>query len=754
MRNCLLLFGIFISLHSAAQKVYFPERYYADSTVLSQHISLLANDIIHSYRNADKLSYYDNLFRYQIVAEQYEESNRTLDSLRDLIKSKDPVGSKGIALQFQTFATAKLMQSKKQLTFDDAYLNVLSRLYNDLPEKAQGIATSYFSTDLNKLRSNLSLLLDKQKGKDSIDLSDARALVRAYNSYNVYSHITSLSKAFFIDFDLKKFIVQDSVLITMRDGVKVAAIVVRSKNLVLPQSVVMISSIYYSPQDVAKAKDIVRRGYAGVILSTRGKYLSDAPIEPFEHDANDAYDVIDWISKQNWCNGKVGMYGGSYSGFIQWAAVKKMHPALKTIVPQVAACPGIDLPMHSGVFLSYMLRWLHYVTSNNANSREEFNNIDEWNKIFKNWYKSGKPFRNLDRMASKPNTVFQRWLQHPSYDDYWQNMTPQKEEYKQINIPVLTITGYFDDEQRGAFHYYNEHLRYNESANHYLLIGPWDHYGAQNYGYSTAGYTIDSVTSISIDDIVFQWFDYVLKDSSKPAILKNKFNYEVMGTNQWKHAASIRETNNDTLTFYLSNTRSTNDFYQLRNTKPATKNYIKQQVDFKDKSDSSDMNDIRNSDDYLILDSMLNRRNYLSFISKPLAKPVEITGSFAGEVVAEINKNDVDINVQLYELQPDGKYFLLSSYLTRASYTKDKSNRQLLQPGKEESIPINNSYFVSKKLDKGSQIIVLLGVNKNRDWQVNYGTGKDVSDEMIDDAKVPLQIKWFTTSLIKIPIQK
>ena len=102
-------------------------------------------------------------------------------------------------------------------------------------------------------------------------------------------------------------------------------------------------------------------------------------------------------------------------------------------------------------------------------------------------------------------------------------MTPQKQEFSRINIPVLTITGYWDDDQLGAMYYYKQHNLWNKNATCYLLIGPYDHAGAQGFpGKTLAGYKIDSVANIPILKIVFQWMDYVLKDSSRPAILQTK----------------------------------------------------------------------------------------------------------------------------------------------------------------------------------------------------------------------------------------
>jgi hypothetical protein len=78
----------------------------------------------------------------------------------------------------------------------------------------------------------------------------------------------------------------------------------------------------------------------------------------------------------------------------------------------------------------------------------------------------------------------------------------------------------------------------------------------------------------------------------------------------------------------------------------------------------------------------------------------------------------------------------------------------LLQPGKIETIPIDNSFFVSKKINPGSRLVIVLQIVKRPDWQINYGTGKDVSDETIGDAKIPLQIKWYNSSVVKIPVLK
>jgi len=80
------------------------------------------------------------------------------------------------------------------------------------------------------------------------------------------------------------------------------------------------------------------------------------------------------------------------------------------------------------------------------------------------------------------------------------------------------------------------------------------------------------------------------------------------------------------------------------------------------------------------------------------------------------------------------------------------SVRQLLTPGVAETIPFDRSGLVSRRISKGSRLLVTLNINKHPFAQINYGTGKNVSDEDISDAKIPLKIKWLNYSYLNIPI--
>ena len=125
--------------------------------------------------------------------------------------------------------------------------------------------------------------------------------------------------------------------------------------------------------------------------------------------------VIDWITKQPWSNGQVGMYGGSFSGYAQWAALKRPHPALRTIVPIVPNNPAHGLPMENNIFIMANYAWPYYV-ANNRYLDERMYYDPRWQSLGRRWYASGRPYREVDSVAEMPNQWLQRWLKHPSYD--------------------------------------------------------------------------------------------------------------------------------------------------------------------------------------------------------------------------------------------------------------------------------------------------------------------------------------------------
>lgn len=528
--------------------------------------------------------------------------------------------------------------------------------------------------------------------------------------------------------------IQDSVLIPTQSGMGIYSTIARKTTNRTPLPVILFYTTYHQgASDANFAKRSADRDYVGIVAYARGIRTDVNNYMPFEHEGTDIYDIIDWISKQSWCNGSVGMYGGSYTGFSQWAAVKKSHPALKTIVPQVAVMPGYDFPMENNVPLSHILSWSNdHIYKNKPLPRS----------LPFDYFNSGVAFNKMDSLAGIPNSIFQKWLSHPAYDQYWQSMVPTPAEYAHIDIPILTTTGYYDGSQIGAIQYFKLHTQYHPTANHYIVIGPYDHWGAQRKPSSNLmGYQIDSVANMNMQSLAYDWLDFVLKGKPKPEILKDKVNYQVMGTNKWKHASTLKETNNDTLTYYL-------DKAGLTPSKPRKQDFRKQHIDFKDRE---------NQNSYYtpnIVFDTLDAGNGLVFATQPFQQEFTINGSFTGNLSVTINKKDIDVSLALYEQRPDGQYHFLTRYVGRASFAKDHAKRQLFQPNQKEYIPFSNTRFVSKKMSKGSRLVVVLNINKHPFEVVNYGSGKPVSEETIQDAAEPLQLKWHNDSFIKIPVWK
>jgi predicted acyl esterase len=331
-------------------------------------------------------------------------------------------------------------------------------------------------------------------------------------------------------------------------------------------------------------------------------------------------------------------------------------------------------------------------------------------------------------------------------------MAPYKEDFARIRIPVLSVDGYYNDSQVSGVNYLREHMRYVPEAQHYLIIGPYGHFGAQRGGEAVInGMDVPPEALIDTKAITYEWLDYIFKQGPRPAILKDRINYQVMGTSQWRSAPSLDAMSNHTLTLYLDHAPfaagSRRGLRRLSATLPVRPAYLKQLVDLKNRT-QFDNNYYPGA---IVTDGIDTSSGYI-FVSDPFDEPVLYNGAFGGEIVARINKRDVDVGVTMYELRPDGKYFHLSYVINRASYAADPARRRLLRPGRLERIPLGMNKIASKQLEKGSRLVVYLNVNKNPFAQLNYGTGKDVSDETIADAKQKLQVEWSNRSYVTVPI--
>ncbi len=182
--------------------------------------------------------------------------------------------------------------------------------------------------------------------------------------------------------------------------------------------------------------------------------------------------------------------------------------------------------------------------------------------------------------------------------------------------------------------------------------------------------------------------------------------------------------------------------------KPEKLGFLPQTFDLADRSDGG------RAPPPEVVSRSLKPHNGEVFVSEPLAQATDIAGLLTAHFDFVVNKVDLDVHVALYEQLASGEYLRLADpYEFRASYAKDRSKRRLLSAGVRQQLQVTSERVTGRRLQAGSRVVLVLGTVKRFDRQVNYGTGNDVSEESLDDATVPLRIRWYNTSYIELPVR-
>jgi putative CocE/NonD family hydrolase len=706
----------------------------------------LAERLLPVYQEADPDRYLANTSALQLVTGNYAAADVSRQALRDRRHRADAGRPAGRSAIYDIYAYAKALEAEDRVSFADGFARAFREVAARIDDRDAYAVTRWLEIPPAVFREELQKLLDQQRTTDRISQAEAIELIRKYVSFDAYRNFGSLVGPLVAEDDHRRYTPVDEVLINTPDGASISALVIRPKGASKPLPSLLEFTIYDAQN---YAEECAAHGYAGVVAYTRGRHGNYA-IVPYQHDGDDARAVINWIAKQPWSDGRVGMYGDGYSGFTPWAVATRVPPALKAIATSAPSAPGIDVPMDGGIFQNSAYRWSSYVTHPKASDDSTYNDDAPWRALDQKWYKSGRRYRDMGSLNGKPNPIFIRWLNHPSYDKYWRDMVPYREQFARINIPVLTITGYYAGSEPGALYYFTQHHRYNPHADHTLVIGPYDDTAMQR-GPSAMlqGYEVDSAALIDLRELRYQWFDHVLKGAAMPGLLKERVNYELMGANEWRHAASLEAVAKGSLRFYLDGNGS-GDSHRLTQRKLLHPAVLRQTVSFTDRRDFA----WTAPADFISRN--LATHNAVMFVSEPLTKTTEFNGLFSGRLDFTVNKMDMDLNVTLYELLPSGDYIYLfnPSYEFRASYARDRASRHLLKAGERQELIFKSERMTSRRLQPGSRLVMILGINKRPDRQINYGTGNDVSEETIADGIPPLKIQWYGDSYIDIPIRR
>jgi len=552
--------------------------------------------------------------------------------------------------------------------------------------------------------------------------------------------------------------------IPMRDGVNLSSIVWKPENQDKALPVIFVMTPYISDGGHKRAEKFAKSGYVYVIVDRRGRGNSEGEFKPLEDSGTDGFDVIEWLVKQPWCNGKVAMRGGSYRGMVQWKIMAQHHKNLVTTVPTASVYPGHDFPKRKNIFMGYMANWLTY-TNGKTGNRKLFGDKEFWSYQFEKIEREGLPFKSLGLLPITNTKSFERWISHPTDDEYWRGLNPASADYSKIGIPILTITGHFDSDQQGALRYYREHMENASSKakdNHYLVIGPWQHGGTRKPVKELEGLTFGDNSVLDMDQLQIDWFDWIIKDGEKPDILKDKVNFYVMGEDKWCHVSNLEAMSDNFQKLYLSSPQSdASDIFHSGILSDSTPNAQKPD------SFVSNPLEINSSQKFTsfeyggyVSQHDGTRENVLIYHSAPLTEELTISGQIQFTAAISMDVADTDLSVKLFAIMPDGMSYFIGEDMMRARYRNSLQTESLVKTGTVESYMFDGFDITSRKLPQRTRLRIIIGtLESNRywqGWQKNYNNGGSVSLATKNDAQTAtIKIHMDNgQSFLKLPLLK
>jgi putative CocE/NonD family hydrolase len=335
-------------------------------------------------------------------------------------------------------------------------------------------------------------------------------------------------------------------------------------------------------------------------------------------------------------------------------------------------------------------------------------------------------------------------MSHPVPDAYWDRMSPTPEEYAAIDLPILTITGYFDGDQLGALAYYRRHMRHGTAAakaRHFLIVGPWDHPGTRTPVKRIGGLEFGDASILDMNALHKEWYDWTLKDGPRPKFLKKRVAYWVMGAEEWKYADDVESIADSTLSLHLDSDggRAGDVLHSgwLRAAPPAGRTPDAYTYDPLDTSGLALEMRPPSRDYYRDQTPAHNLNgNGLVYHTEPFAEPTEISGTPRLTAWLSMNVPDTDFEVSLYEIRADGSAIYLTDDALRARYRESPRQAKLVVPGEVTKFVFDQFTFFSRQIAKGSRLRLVLRSPNSIAWEKNYNSGGVVARETARDARV------------------
>ncbi|HEX7288747.1 MAG TPA: CocE/NonD family hydrolase [Candidatus Angelobacter sp.] len=489
--------------------------------------------------------------------------------------------------------------------------------------------------------------------------------------------------------------VERAVGVPMRDGVKLATDIYRPKG-VEKAPLILVRTPYKKDMGELQAMFYARRGYAFAVQDCRGRFASPGAWEPFVNEAHDGYDAIEWLAKQPFTNGKVGLIGGSYLGWVQWWAASEHPPHLVTMIPNVAPPdPFYNVPYEYGAFFMWGSIWWADVLESQATadiSGAAFSKIGEkkYSKLLREL-----PVIELDKaVLGKENPYWRKWIAHPSNDSYWQPAN-FLDRLKDVNIPVFHQSGWFDGDGIGTKLNYLKMESYQHS-NQKLTLGPWGHTDTAGRMIGDHDFTEKAIIDLQRDYL--RWFDHWLKGVDNGIEKEPLVSIFVMGSNKWLQGAKYplevtrfqklylasggkanTAKGDGALTFDAPAANAPADHYTYDPGDPTPDPRFYEESEENEKKVRSADERKKEREGYHQKISE-ERKDLLVYSTAPLTKPLTFAGPVSAVLYAASSARDTDWFMTVSEVDKDGKIFQLMQGKIRARFRKSMSAPELLKP--------------------------------------------------------------------------
>jgi putative CocE/NonD family hydrolase len=481
----------------------------------------------------------------------------------------------------------------------------------------------------------------------------------------------------------------ETVMVPMRDGVRLATDVYRDA-AVDTAHVVLMRTPYDRTKVKAIADRFVKAGYVFVVQDCRGTRASEGVMAPYNNEGQDGYDTIEWITRQPWCSGRVGMMGASYVGAVQWQAAVEHPSGLRAIVPQATWSSFYgNIYLGGTVRLSLISGWI----AGNAPKPEGVTPADLSTAL------TQLPLTDVDEAIGWPMPWLDAFLAHPEPDGFWTrlNLRPLMPG---LSLPALHVVGYYDYFSRESvetFTFMRTQARDPDTRRHQrLVLGPWDHGSVLKS--KVADVDFGPEASLDIGSMQLDWFDRHLKeDAAGRARPLAPVRYFSMGDNVWRDAQNwppegVTETSLFLHSDGRANTRQ-GDGRLSRQPPGADEPADSFRADPADPTPSCPVTASRplKAAVWGPVDQSAteDRDDVLVYTGEPLTAPLRFAGNVRAVLHVSTDTVDADWAVKLVDVRPDGAAMNIVRGIRRGRYRGALLEPKLMEPGRVYELEVD-----------------------------------------------------------------